>query len=1209
MTEVARRSIGHFEVLGVLGQGGMGVVYRARDTRDGASVALKTLFSRSKIEVAAIRREIDALRRIRHRGVVSIVDDGLEQGVPWYAMELLESRTLTTLLVEAGRSSEPPPATGTRALARPAARSPRLVKPGETVAVADLVDVIRRICVPLGFVHGEGVVHGDLKPDNIFFRDTLEPVLVDFGLVRHVASTSRDALEVLTDPYSGTLPYMSPEHLGDGEVDPRSDIYSLGCILYEMIVGRPPFGGSAAQIRDGHASGPPTPPSNHVHDVPRGLDEIVLRMLETSPSDRFGYASDVARALAPFGTGAADTVFEDAPPARDYLYRPPFVGRDDALDRVELWRESEGPILYLHGEQGIGKTRALAEVALEAVEDGQKVVSCACSPTSTIVSAAPFHAFSGAFRAVADHCRAQGPEETARVLGSRGALLAQYAPFLAELDGFEAAPVQPLESHDAARQRLYAWFAKTLSAMAEQEPLLLLMDDCQWADELSRGFLDGVQAGGVEMPGVKVVATTRQALESHAGGERVDHVAIPPLARQEVATLASDMLALPRAPDVLVSRLVEVSEGSPFYISEYLHAAVELGVLQRDDLGRWHIDAERVGRLPSTVLELHRVRVTGLSAEVRAALEQISAFHGAVALPILQNALSSNESENLLAVGELLARQLIESEGEAIKFARAELSDAIYEALDGDRRRELHLGAAHSIEAMDPENHRSLATQWYAAGELVKAQRSSVEAALQAYALAAPTEACRWFERAFELEQQGVGQIAEGIERGRILATFARARFGMGDVAAADALVREALTLLRVRIPNPSSKWGGRVLWEAFRQTAHRWWTPRASEDDAERIEVALDALGLIAHVFLAKSDTMGQLGATLLSANLADAVEGRGAGDSYASLSVALGIMGAEGVAGKYLSRAHALTPDPGDARNIYKSEALLCLCRAKWDRLQEAVVAGVTASEAAGDHQNLAQIALFQAAAMTLQGLATQALDTTENMLRRIEKLGYRLEATHLLCHQAIALLHKREAERAEEVMRRAAETIAGVEDPVGAVFVPTIQAAVCLVAGRIDEGWTAVNEAFDELERAPAGSPGFIVPTMFLAPVFLGVHDQLSDESRRHEAIAKTRSLVKRLKALGRMQPAARPSALLFEGAIARRLGKNDRAARKLRAAQQLATNMSLKWVSAAAAWETNAIPSHASDDGFSQAMTTLTELGCVRAPFYFADATAE
>lgn len=1187
----------------MLGQGGMGVVYRARDTRDGTPVALKTLFSRSKIEVAAIRREIDALRRVRHRGVVNIVSDGFDQGAPWYAMELLESRTLRTLLVDDGHASERPPATGTRLIAKTPLGGPKLVRNELQTPIDVLVEVIRSVCVPLGFVHGEGIVHGDLKPDNIFLRDTLEPVLVDFGLVRHFSSTSRDALEALTDPYSGTLPYMSPEHLGDGEVDPRSDIYSLGCILYEMLVGRPPFGGSAVQIREGHAAGPPSPPSAYVQGVPRELDEVVLRMLETSPGDRFGYASDVARALAPFGTGESDRAFVDAPTARDYLYRPAFVGRDDALDRVEAWRETDSPLLYLHGAQGVGKTRTLAEVALEAIEDGHKAISCACSPTSALVSAAPFQALAGALRAVADHCRAQGPTETARVLGPRGSLLAQYAPYLAELDGFEPVPVPSLDSHEAARQRIYAWFGQTLSAMAEQEPLLILIDDCQWADELSLGFLDAVRSGVVFMPGVKILGTTRKNDQSTDDG--LERVSLPPLGPSEVSELAAGMLALPRPPTDLVNRLAGVSEGSPFFISEYLHAAVELGALRRNEVGRWQLDAGRTDNLPSNVNDLHRLRVNGLSVQIRTALEQLSVFQGAVALPIFQSAATASEDDSLLAIGELLARQLLESEGDAIKIARAELSRAIYDALDAPRRRDLHLGAAKSIEAIEPNNHRALAAQWHAAGELEKAQRSFVGAAEHAYSLAAPIEACKWFERAFELEQQGVGDVATGIERARILTTFARSRFGTGDVASADALVREALELLSVKMPKPSGKWGTRVLTEAWRQLAHRWWTPQAAEADHPRIEAALDALGLSAHVYLAKSDTMAQLGTTLLCANLADAIDGRGAGESYASLSVALGIMGAEGMAGRYLSRAHSLTPEPGAARNIFKSEALLWLCRANWERLHEASLAGVEASESVGDNQNLAQIAVFQAAAMTLQGLATDALETTDRMLHRIDRLGYRLELTHLLCHHAIALLHKRDASRAQEAMTRAASTIVGVDDPVGAVFVPTVQAAVHLVAGQIDQAWEVANAAYHELLRAPAGSPGFIVPTMFLAPVLMGLCDQRGDGACHDEARQKTGELIKRLKALARMQPAAGPSALLFEGAMARRLGKDGLAARRLRAAQTQADRLALKWTSAAAAWELNKMAAHASDELLSSSLSALTALGCARAPFYFAD----
>ena len=213
------RRFGPYTAAGVLGAGGMGVVYRAVHTTSGERVALKTVAVGSEHELASIRREIHTLRRLRHPGVVRIVAEGVCDGVPWYAMDLLEGETLRTRLERLSA----------RDLGGP---------PGP-------LDLLLRTAEVLAFVHSEGVVHGDLKPENIFLRPGDRPVLVDFGLAWRVPGPlGREVLEDLSR-VTGTPAYMAPEQIRGEPIDARADLYALGCILFELLAGRPPFIGAA----------------------------------------------------------------------------------------------------------------------------------------------------------------------------------------------------------------------------------------------------------------------------------------------------------------------------------------------------------------------------------------------------------------------------------------------------------------------------------------------------------------------------------------------------------------------------------------------------------------------------------------------------------------------------------------------------------------------------------------------------------------------------------------------------------------------------------------------------------------------------------------------------------------------------------------------------------------------------------------------------
>jgi serine/threonine protein kinase len=271
------RAVGNYRVVSLLGEGGMGAVYLAEHPRIERKVAVKVLrgaLAQDPVTVARFLNEARAASAIRHRGIIEILDSGtLEpEGAPYIIMELLEGEGLDARLRRLGR-----------------------------LGVADAVQVARETASALVAAHAKGVVHRDLKPANLFLvrEEGGERVKVlDFGIAKLHAAFAGGA-HTQTGSLMGTPFYMSPEQCRNAkQADHRSDIYALGVILYEMLCGAPPFVAEGfGEIISMHLLTDPEPPSARNPEIPRELEQVILRALAKKPDERYASAAELAAAL------------------------------------------------------------------------------------------------------------------------------------------------------------------------------------------------------------------------------------------------------------------------------------------------------------------------------------------------------------------------------------------------------------------------------------------------------------------------------------------------------------------------------------------------------------------------------------------------------------------------------------------------------------------------------------------------------------------------------------------------------------------------------------------------------------------------------------------------------------------------------------------------------------------------------------------------
>jgi serine/threonine-protein kinase len=258
-----------------LGSGGMADVYLAEDQELGRRVALKLLNDRHAADdqfVERFRREAQSAAGLNHPNIVSIFDRGRAEGTYYIAMEYLDGRTLKELLVRNGPTPIP-------------------------IAI----DYARQILGALSFAHRNGIIHRDIKPHNIVVGGDGRLKVTDFGIARSGASQMTEAGSIV-----GTAQYLSPEQARGAPVDPRSDLYSLGIVLYEMLTGNVPFtGDTPVEIAMKHLSQIPEPPSKLRPEVPHDLDAVVMRALAKEPDQRYGSTEEMDADLARVARGVA----------------------------------------------------------------------------------------------------------------------------------------------------------------------------------------------------------------------------------------------------------------------------------------------------------------------------------------------------------------------------------------------------------------------------------------------------------------------------------------------------------------------------------------------------------------------------------------------------------------------------------------------------------------------------------------------------------------------------------------------------------------------------------------------------------------------------------------------------------------------------------------------------------------------------------------
>ena len=721
-----------------IGRGGMGVVYRGHDTLLDRGVAVKVL-SESGLGTegrARLLREAQAAAQLNHPNIVSVYDAGEADGTPYIVMELVDGESLHD-------------------------RRPE--------ALEDVLAIARQVCAALEHAHAHGIIHRDLKPENVLIaRDPLAGTigtakLVDFGLARSAATRVTSEGTIV-----GTVFYIAPEQVLGQQIDGRADLYALGVILYELSTGRMPFSGDdPLAVISQHLHAPVVPPRTYNADIPPALDAFVVQMLSKQPPDRPASAAEVRLVLRDLAGKAVLSPVPELSPL-DQLVRGRLVGRErEFAEAKSLWMQAaraygERRVLLISGEPGIGKTPLVREIrALTQITGGRVLVG-----TCYAQGNAPYAPIAQIIREALPLLESDLPE---LVLAGLIAL----APDL-QIQHPHVPPNPPLDPQ-AEQHRLFESAVALCQALAERAPLLLVLEDVQWADGgtlfLLRHLARRSRSCQIRLLIVLTYRDVDLAESCCLDDVLIDLDRLRLTARIKLARLdreqTREFLAImlqEEISDQFLEGIHRETEGNPFFVEEMCKALIEDGRLYREG-GRWHGPAMDQVRLPQSVKMVVQSRVSKLPGQAQAALGLAAVIGrefdfdtllqaGDLDEEALVDALEAAERAQLIdeVRGEITAREW--AGREMFRFAHKLTMTALRENVSGLRRRRLHRRVADAIKALHPDDSsclEGLAYHYGEAGDEETALSYSLRAADRARRVYANEEAIRLYSEALDL--------------------------------------------------------------------------------------------------------------------------------------------------------------------------------------------------------------------------------------------------------------------------------------------------------------------------------------------------------------------------------------------------------------------------------------------------------------------------
>jgi len=673
---MSNKHISHYKILNKIGSGGMAEVYKATDLNTKDQVALKILLpnlATDEIIRKRFLREAKIGMQLDHPSIVKVYEVREDRKRPFIAMEFVKGETLDQIMRSGSLDLE---------------RS---------------IEIGLKVTDALSVAHAQGVFHRDLKPRNIMLVGGNAKVM-DFGLARIVGESSLTEQHMIV----GTLSYMSPEQAIGGEIDGRSDLFSLGVVLYEMLAGIRPFSGdNLGATLHAILYSDPLSIQELNKDIPDEVEKVILKALKKKQNRRYQTAlefrTDLEQLQALFQGKlvqliAKKEVFEETPRG---IYSK-FIGRDKELESLEKCLShalsGESTVLLLQGEAGIGKSRLAWELGNRAKEKGVRYMTARCLPKER----------GYAYQPIIEIIRDYFELKMIRDLEGVQDFLENKACHLATREGIVQTLLQMNPDKPVVlinKDQLWDTISELVKVMAKDRAIIMHLDDLHWADSLTLNLLvylamttrqERILIIGSYRPEELVDEDSKShplntTLASLQKGRLCEEMTLRRLGKEDTRHVIDSVLSHSKFADSFYDSIYRETEGNPLFVLEVLGYLRDVGTMVQESSG-WRLASETTGMaIPDRLTDVITGRLRKIHRESRNILDVASVQGYDFNSEVICHVLGLSRLKVLRCLQDLeLSHHLIHALERRYQFDHAMIQETVYNTLIPELKKEYH---------------------------------------------------------------------------------------------------------------------------------------------------------------------------------------------------------------------------------------------------------------------------------------------------------------------------------------------------------------------------------------------------------------------------------------------------------------------------------------------------------------------------------------
>lgn len=682
---------GRYSVIKKLGEGGKGIVFKCKDNSLGRIVAVKLIKGDSLDEetFSRLMREAQTTAKLSHPNIVSIYDLIKEGDRFLMVIEFVDGQSLDSYVNNHNGK----------------------------LSVQEAIEITVKICDALQYAHDNGILHRDIKPENIMITGSRNPKLMDFGLAKSFDSPGLTHAGTIV----GTPAYLAPESALGKKADARSDLYSLGCVLYYMLTGSPPFRSEdSLKLIYSHIHDHPLPPSTLNPSLPSQIDSIVLKLLNKNPDDRYQSAEELSRSLRTVKTTVSRTrepgdsgsgamaASKTSGTVMISDYRNSLVGLEDQIGELRNLADNAimgiGRSVIISGETGVGKTRIASEIRDYTVLRGMRTITVKCRENRR---SSPHFVFSEVLK---EYLYMAPQQLIYKVCGDYADVAVRLLP---DLEGKLGKIVQPSsQDPDVLKLRFQDGTVSMINNIAAENPLCIIVEDAHYADSTSVSILKAL-SDAIDNSRILLLVTignvadssSPNVLENLLGGRRFRQINLLPLDRENTRKFISLYLTEPlkNISDEFLDFIFNRTAGNPLYIEEVLKYLIEKKIIFKSTSGSWDRKPVDNAGIPGSLVGIIRERLAGIDEYSTNIMSHASVIGMEFDVDILSELMGDTSEKFYDSLEKLIQKDLLgerETEMGGIKlfFPNPQIYYYFFDQFSLLRKRRLHHKIAEMLE-------------------------------------------------------------------------------------------------------------------------------------------------------------------------------------------------------------------------------------------------------------------------------------------------------------------------------------------------------------------------------------------------------------------------------------------------------------------------------------------------------------------------------